>query len=127
MGLGKVGAAAGRDRQRDEAYETRVHGEGKEKRRARSSGCNFGGGGGFPGRPGSRKEFMKGKSFPPTDRARLAARCAVEVPLMLRYFTGKLFKSNILPAVIKYKLHRASWAGRGEGRGGGERCAAAKV
>jgi hypothetical protein len=76
------------------------------------------GGGEFPGRPGSRKEFMKGKSFPPTDRARLAARCAVEVPLMLRYFTGKLFKSNILPAVIKYKLHRASWAGRGEGRGG---------
>jgi len=25
---------------------------------------------------------------------------------MLRYFTRKLFKSNILPAVIKYKLHR---------------------
>lgn len=29
-----------------------------------------------------------------------------EVFLMLRYFTRKLFKSNILLAVIKYKLHR---------------------
>jgi len=34
---------------------------------------------------------------------------------MLRYFTGKLFKSNILPAVIKYKLHRASGVERREG------------
>lgn len=27
---------------------------------------------------------------------------------MLRYFTRKLFESNILPVVIKYKLHRVA-------------------
>lgn len=59
---------------------------------------------GFSSRPGSRKEFMKGKSFPSTARSPCGG--ALEVSLMLRYFTRKLFKSNILPAVIKYKLHR---------------------
>lgn len=59
---------------------------------------------GFSSRPGSRKEFMKGKSFPSTVRSPCGE--APEVSLMLRYFTRKLFKSNILPAVIKYKLHR---------------------
>lgn len=59
---------------------------------------------GFSSRPGSRKEFMKGKSFPSTARSPCGG--APEVSLMLRYFTRKLFKSNILPAVIKYKLHR---------------------
>lgn len=59
---------------------------------------------GFSSRPGSRKEFMKGKSFPSTVRSPCGG--APEVSLMLRYFTRKLFKSNILPAVIKYKLHR---------------------
>lgn len=58
---------------------------------------------GFSSRPGSRKEFMKGKSFPSTARSPCGG--APEVSLMLRYFTRKLFKSNILPAVIKYKLH----------------------
>lgn len=63
---------------------------------------------GFSSRPGSRKEFMKGKSFPSTARSLARSPCggAPEVSLMLRYFTRKLFKSNILPAVIKYKLHR---------------------
>lgn len=61
---------------------------------------------GFSSRPGSRKEFMKGKSFPSTAPLRPPCDAAPEVSLMLRYFTRKLFKFNILPAVIKYKLHR---------------------
>lgn len=94
-----------RDRERGESKEKR---EGGAKQRETSGREKEGSSGlqlrGFSSRPGSRKEFMKGKSFPSTVRSPRGG--APEVSLMLRYFTRKLFKSNILPAVIKYKLHR---------------------
>lgn len=67
-----------------------------------SSGCNFGG---FLVVQVAVKNSWKVNHFL-RPLARSPCGGAPEVSLMLRYFTRKLFKSNILPAVIKYKLHR---------------------